>query len=141
MLLLGKSTILIKIYIHINMNFINWLEETSNEHLSHLFQPIGKNPSIGPEVIDKRSTPEIVIYRSPHGSYRLIYQFNGMPASALQIVIMNNEAHVANVYTKPEFRRSGLATKLLNKVKTMFKNVSFSRHRSDDGSNWVKAVS
>ena len=123
------------------MKFKTWFEETSNENISYLLDPIGKIPMIGYESIDKRTSPEIAIYKSPHGSYRLIYHINGTPASALQLVTSDGiNAHVANAYTAPEARRKHLATQLLNKAKTMFKNVTFSNHRSDDGANWVNSV-
>ena len=122
------------------MSFKTWLE-TSTESLSYLLAPMGQIPMIGPETIDKRSTKEISIYKSPHGSYRLIYQINGIPSSALQLISSDKiNGHAANIYTIPDARRMGLATKLLNKAKTIFKNVSFSNHRSDDGQNWVNSV-
>ncbi len=123
------------------MKFKIWLEETSTESLSYLLDPIGKIPMIGNESLDKRSSSEIAIYKSPHGSFRLIYHLNGIPLSALQLVTSDGiNAHIANAYTIPAARRMKLATRLLEKANTMFKDISFSKHRSTDGENWVNSV-
>lgn len=66
----------------------------------------------------------------PFGSTRYLYSTDGTIAAGLQVVSQNGrDATVANVYTRPEFRRRGLARRLLERARRDFSNV---RHADED---------
>lgn len=90
----------------------------------------GKVPGIGPEKGRKPSKDGVAKFTSPHGSTRYVAYLDGKPVAALQVVSRDKtKATIANVYTTPERRREGWATKLLNLAKRDFKVVE---HASED---------
>lgn len=66
----------------------------------------------------------------PFGSTRYLYSIGGMIVAGLQVVSRDGrEAVVANVYTRPGFRRRGLAAGLLSRARRDFAFV----HHADEG--------
>lgn len=70
---------------------------------------------------------------SATGSTRFIQHADGRPVAAIQVMRNGDDAVVANVYTAPEFRRQGLATKLFNHAKRHFPNLRHSAHLTGEG--------
>lgn len=79
----------------------------------------------------------------PYGSTRYLYSIGGVIASGLQVVSSDGrEAVIANVYTRPEHRRRGLAAKLLARARRDFARVRHAEEGSlsDAGRGWRDAV-
>jgi GNAT superfamily N-acetyltransferase len=103
----------------------------------------GKVPGIGPEKGRKPSGDGVAKYVSPHGSYRYVAYVGGEPVSALQVVSQDSKnATIANVYTAPEARQQGWASKLLQQARRDFKSVEHAKdeHVSDEGKAWREKV-
>jgi ribosomal protein S18 acetylase RimI-like enzyme len=112
----------------------------SNESLVSLLAPQGKHPWIGPES-GKLSPDGISVLKSKEGSYRYVYCINGKQIACLQVVSTDGKkAHVSNVFTSPEYRRQGIATRLIDRVKLDFQTVTYSEDRSNAGSGWINSL-
>lgn len=108
----------------------------------YLLDP-GKVPGIGPEKGRKPSGDGVAKYVSPHGSYRYVAYVGGQPVSALQVVSQDRKnATIANVYTAPEARQQGWASKLLQQARRDFKTVEHAKdeHVSEEGKAWREKV-
>jgi len=105
--------------------------------LPSMLLPRGDNPAIGEEQGTVRRDG-ISTFRSPHGSTRYVLSRNGVAIAALQVVGRDGRhALVANIYTHPDHRRQGLATKLLVKARQDFARVDISDDLTADGKAWV----
>jgi GNAT superfamily N-acetyltransferase len=124
------------------MNFKKWLLVESQEpDLAYLLGPAGTIPQIGPEKQIGNASDGSVKFLSPHGSYRYVYYIEGKPVSALQIVSKDGRnGNVANVYTTPEYRRQGLASKLLDRARQGFESIIHSKDLSTLGAMWKNKV-
>jgi GNAT superfamily N-acetyltransferase len=104
--------------------------------------PPGSLPAIGAE--SGRPIPNgIARFRSKHGSTRYLYFVDRMAVSGLQVVSRDGRiAHVANVYTLPRYRKTGLARKLLDRARRDFAAVLHADEDdlSDDGRAWRDAT-
>lgn len=114
------------------------------EHIDYILSPKGKVWTIGPETGSFKKNG-ISLFKSevkfPTESWRYVFAKNGRIVSALQIYPKNKTlATISTVYTDPDFRRQGLAEKLLKKARTHFKRVEHSSLRSPAGNVWASAV-
>jgi ribosomal protein S18 acetylase RimI-like enzyme len=103
----------------------------------------GKVPGIGPEKGRKPPGDGISKFVSPHGSTRYVAYVGGAPVAALQVVSRDKKnAVIANVYTSPEARRQGWASKLLAAARKDFKSVGHAAEEdiSDEGKKWRDRV-
>ncbi len=115
-------------------------QQEEEPRLAYLLQPKGTIPQIGPET-GREMANGVAIYKSPHGSVRLVLYQKKEPVAALQLVDLGNgRAQTANVYTVPEKRRLGLASELLTVARQMFTTVTHSEDRSPAGAAWVEKV-
>jgi GNAT superfamily N-acetyltransferase len=106
--------------------------------LSMYLTPKGKVPTIGPET-GRKVANGIARYVSPHGSVRYVSYVEGQPVSVLQVVSMDGKtAKVANVFTEIEYRRKGLAAKLMKRARKDFAKVEHSEHLTASGAKWAK---
>lgn len=128
------------------MDASSWIEDNckfamdSNEGLAYLLGPVGTTPTIGKET-GKPVPDGIAVHKSAEGSCRYVYYKAGKPAAAIQVVSRDGKtAQVANAFTAPEFRRQGLATLLMQRIRRDFKNVSHSDDRSGVGNAWVESL-
>ena len=121
------------------MQFKLWLE---TEDLRYLLSPPGQTGQIGSEqTFGDDSEDGIVKYVSPQGSYRYVYLINKKPVSALQVVSSDGvNGIIANVFTKPDFRRHGFAKKLFQMAQQDFTSVQHSKHVGDMGAAWIKGL-
>lgn len=79
----------------------------------------------------------------PHGSTRYLYSAEGQIVSGLQVVSRDGRtAVVANVYTRPDYRNLGLASRLLARARRDFSRVDHAEesHLSSAGVAWRDAV-
>lgn len=109
--------------------------------LSMFLRGRGELPTIGAET-GRTPRDGIAVWRSKiqPGSHRYVYFEQGEPLAALQIVgERGGGANVANVYTRPDARRRGLATKLLERACKDFAEIEHSEHLSDEGRAWTVA--
>lgn len=112
-----------------------------SEELVTLLGPISSLPQIGPET-ERRDLGDIKIYESVlMNSYRYVRFIGKEPVCALQIVTRDGKTgHAAQAYTKPEHRRKGFATELLEMARQWdFETVLPSTQLSEDGAAWTKA--
>lgn len=85
----------------------------------------------------------INLYRDQYGSYRFVMHHDGVPVAGMQVVNQGGkkgQAVVSNIYTHPDYRRSGFATALFQHAKQMFPNLVVSDHRSDAGQAWASSL-
>jgi GNAT superfamily N-acetyltransferase len=110
--------------------------------LSYLLADPGDVPQIGPEKGRPRGPDGIARFRSEHGSFRYVLYEEGDPIAALQVVAPPPpkrgpwRATIANVYTRPERRREGLASALLAVAREDFDEVVHSADLSAEGAAW-----
>lgn len=116
------------------MNFRLWFE-TDEADLQYLLSLPGETGRIGKER-GKIVSDGISLFRSPHGSYRYVMYIGGIPVSALQVMRRGRNGIIANVYTRPENRRQGLATQLFRYAQKDFKVINHSEHMTELGSSW-----
>jgi len=122
------------------MTFKTWIE-SSEPDLKYLLEPAGKVPQIGPEKQIGNAKDGSVKFISPNGSFRYVRYVNGEPVSAIQIVSKDGKnAQIANVYTRPEYRRQGFAKELLNRAKQGFEFITHSKDLSTLGAIWKTKV-
>jgi predicted GNAT family acetyltransferase len=103
----------------------------------------GKVPGIGAERGKKPTGNAIAKYVSPHGSTRYVAYVEGEPVSALQVVSKDKKtAIIANVFTTPEARRQGWASRLLATARHDFKIVQHASEEdiSEEGKKWRNVV-
>jgi ribosomal protein S18 acetylase RimI-like enzyme len=87
-----------------------------------ILPPSDPNTAIGPEQCVSRG--DIKRCRSPHGSTRYLKYDDGNIVAGLQVVSRDSkEALIANVYTRPEYRRRGLASALIDAARRDFRVV------------------
>ena len=78
-----------------------------NEGLAYLLEK--RVAQIGPETALETDDPSVVVLVSPHGSYRFVGFDRERAVSALQVMSRDGlRAVIANVYTAPTSRRSGM---------------------------------
>lgn len=105
-----------------------------------MFAPKGMSKRIGPES-GRTVRSGVSVFRSPHGSVRYMLSEDGEPLSVLQVVeTAPGTAVIAQVLTRPEFRRMGLASRLLERARKDYRQVLHSEHLTDEGAQWSKAV-
>jgi GNAT superfamily N-acetyltransferase len=109
--------------------------------LSAYLAPKGKAPGIGAET-GATVRDGISLYKSPHGSNRYLYSKQGAAVGVLQVVeISPGVAVIANVYTSPEWRRKGIATKLYERASKDFAiSLPDKRMLSKAGLAWSKQL-
>lgn len=121
---------------------MTWVDTRTMETL--LAEP-GLVPMIGAETLvgTTRQTPDITIVHtvSANGSVRYVAHVAGAPSCVLQLVTMDGSvALIANAYTVPHLRRTGLARMLLAKARVDHDRVVHATHLSEDGAAFAKAV-
>ena len=110
--------------------------------LSYLLLPVGQTQQIGAEKQDKKTKDGIERYSNKFGSYRYVMMMDGEPVGAIQVMSRDKSKGVAaNVFVKPEYRRQGIAKRLLVQAKKDFDEVEYNPDQSDDGQAWVSSVS
>ena len=94
---------------------------TEGDHQLHfLLLPPGQYPGVGRET-GQPVTDGIALYEGEFGSRRYVYFVAGAPVSGLQVVSKTRtDALVSNVYTRPDLRRHGFASRLLSAAKRDF---------------------
>jgi len=103
----------------------------------------GKVPGIGSEHGKKPTGNAIAKYVSPHGSTRYVAYVEGKAVSALQVVSKDKKtAIIANVFTTPDARRQGWASRLLEAARHDFKVVRHAEEEdmSEEGKKWRDVV-
>ena len=119
-----------------------------NENLSRL---LNRDAGIGPER-EVRIAPRwqsglraltrnanVTMFMNPYGSYRYIAFDGTTPASVVQIMSRDGrEGVIANVYTAPNYRRHGWATRLLDIARRRFRVLSHSTDLSPAGAAWAE---
>jgi len=98
-----------------------------------------EHPYVGVEK-EEILSPTVKVLKDKYGSYRFLKYENEQHIAVIQ-VLSNKRGigHVANIYTKPEYRRQGIMSELLQHVRDMFpKKLTFSEDRSEDGEAFVK---
>ena len=109
--------------------------------LSYLLLPVGQTQQIGAEKQDKKTKDGIERYSNKFGSYRYVMVMDGETVGAIQVMSRDKSKGVAaNVFVKPEFRRQGIAKRLLVQAKKDFDEVEYNPDQSDDGKAWVASV-
>ena len=77
-------------------------------------------------------------WRSTEGSYRYVAFDGDTPVSAVQIMSKDGrEGVIANVYTAPNYRRHGWATRLLDIARRRFRVIHHSTDLSPAGAAWA----
>ena len=110
--------------------------------LSYLLLPVGQTQQIGAEKRDKKTKDGIERYSNKFGSYRYVMVMDGEPVGAIQVMSRDKSKGVAaNVFVKPEYRRQGIAKRLLVQAKKDFDEVEYNPDQSDDGKAWVSSLS
>ena len=80
----------------------------------------------------------VTLLISEEGSYRYIAFDGATPVSAVQIMSRDGvEGIIANVYTAPEYRRHGWATRLLDIARRRFRRIEHSTDLSPAGAAWA----
>jgi len=78
---------------------------------------------------------------SDYGSKRYLLSYEGDILAGLQVVSQDGvHATIANVYTRPAYRRKGLGRILLAAAKQDYETVTHSKHLSEEGAAWAKGV-
>jgi GNAT superfamily N-acetyltransferase len=115
------------------------IELRSNETLKSFLEPT--HPYVGDEKIEW-ITNRIQVRKDKYGSYRFMkLNDKDRPIAVVQVVSQKkNVGHVSNVFVDPEYRRKGIATEIMSHVKQMFKKLTYSDDRSDDGKDFVASV-
>lgn len=114
--------------------------EANDQALIDLLAPVGQSKLIGQEK-GKQKPEGVSRLDSPYGSTRYVYSEGGKAVSVLQVMRMpDGKARIANVYTVPEARRKGIASKLMEQARKDFKEVAHSDDLSVDGAAWANAV-
>lgn len=83
---------------------------------------------------------EVRLYRDPYGSNRLVGLHRGRPVVGMQVVKdadSDRPGIVANVYTVPDLRGMGLASKLLNVARANLGEVRHSEHLTEAGERFA----
>ena len=110
--------------------------------LSYLLLPVGQTQQIGAEKQDKKTKDGVERYSNQFGSYRYVMKMGDEIVGAIQVMSRDKSKGVAaNVFVKPEYRRKGIAKKLLVQAKKDFDEVEYNPDQSDDGKAWVSSVS
>lgn len=118
------------------------------EALRSKLAPRGMCPEIGPET-GREVRDGVACYVADYGkgvrSHRYVFYRAGQAISVLQVVSLPSEPGdgvTAIVYTEPEWRRQGIATKLLESAARDFKNVhpAPKKDQSQEGAAWVRAT-
>lgn len=112
--------------------------------LATLLGPMGTVVAIGPERDIGRVTlgdVTVTTLRSTEGSTRYLAALGGEVLSVLQVVSRDGRlATIANAYTVPSHRRTGLAATLLAVARSDFDSVSHSADLSEDGAAFAAAT-
>jgi GNAT superfamily N-acetyltransferase len=109
--------------------------------LDYLLGHVGTIPAIGEEQ-DIWQRGQIACYKSPHGSYRFVRYHDHLIVSALQLVSDDDgkTAMLANVFTRPVFRRQRLAASLFDAAREFFREIFPAQHLSQEGRAWQEFV-
>jgi len=110
--------------------------------LSHLLSPPGADPRIGLER-GKAAKNGIALFINPWGSYRYVLYEDRCPIAAIQIVRHGDHGRhgiIAGVYTRPDRRAQGLATKLEARAKKDFDVISHSEHLTTAGAAFKRKL-
>ena len=97
----------------------------------------GESKSVGEET--GREVPNgVSTFMSPLGSTRYVYSENGERLAVLQVMSRDGKTGIAtNVYTVPEARRKGYASKLMDAARRDFERIENSADVSPDGAAWI----
>ena len=121
-----------------------------NENLAYLLNR--DVPTIGPErevpiaprwqgglrALTRNARAMLLV--SPQGSYRYVAFDGDTPVSVLQIASRDGrEGVIANVYTTPEYRRHGWASRLLDIARRRFRVIEPATDLSPAGAAWTSA--
>lgn len=115
------------------------LPNPDDADLSYLLGPRSSLPQVGAE---QGKTPRngIALYRSAHHSFRYVWIDHGVPFAALQIVeVSPRRGVVANVFTRADVRRRGLASALLGRAAQDFDTIEHAIHLTREGAAFKRA--
>lgn len=118
------------------------LTESFNDDAGYdLLKPIGQSINIGDESGDFINDG-FSVFKNPYGSMRFVYSVDGDIKSAIQVMSTDGgkTGVIANVYTHPEYRRQGIATKLMEFTRSKVKNLVHSDSLTYDGSQWKNSL-
>jgi GNAT superfamily N-acetyltransferase len=115
------------------------VELQSNETLKSFLDD--KHPYVGDEKT-QWITDRIQVRKDKFGSFRFMkLDDKNHPIAVIQVVSnKKNVGHVSNVFVSPDHRRKGVATEIMSHVKQMFKKLTYSDDRSEDGKGFVASV-
>jgi GNAT superfamily N-acetyltransferase len=124
----------------------NYLQESLTESFNDdagydLLKPMGQSINIGDESGDFINDG-FSVFKNPYGSMRFVYSVDGDIKSAIQVMSTDGgkTGVIANVYTHPEYRRQGIATKLMEFTRSKVKNLVHSDSLTYDGSQWKNSL-
>lgn len=118
---------------------MNWLKLIAQTDLSWILSDPNEDSRVGKES-GSLVNNGISVYRDSYGSCRYVFYKDGEALAGIQVVSNKEDSVVANIYTKPPYRRSGLATKLFRRAKQDFPNLQHSNHLTDDGDLWNSSL-
>jgi GNAT superfamily N-acetyltransferase len=108
-------------------------DEDSGE-MSWLIGESGNNQAYtGDEREVASGSPNIVEYRGQYGSIRYLFIEGGKPIGGVQLVPQDKNVILSNIYVSPDYRRRGVATKLIEHAKKKNKHLTVSPYFSHAG--------
>lgn len=114
----------------------------SNEHLATMLHKHGGEVYGSSDEKVKHLSPTVSVHSNKYGSHRFVkHDGHGNALSAVQVMSREKgKGHVANAYTHPDHRRKGHGAELVKHANKMFKNLTYSDDRSEDGKAFVAKV-
>jgi hypothetical protein len=125
---------------------VNAAAGAGDPDLAYLLLPPGKTKQIGAERGKVPTKDGLARYSNPpfFNSYRYVWYIDGQAVSAIQVMRRKHPTkwigHVANVFTHPDWRRKGLATKLFRQAEKDFDVLKHSKDLSTSGSSWKSSL-
>lgn len=118
---------------------INWLRLASD--LSWILSDPNDTMGMVGDEDGEKSDNGIAVYKDSFGSYRYVYYISGEAVAGLQVVTRDGKnGQIANVYTKPDQRRKGHATQLLNRASEDFDRIVHSNDLNDMSEKWISGL-
>lgn len=99
---------------------------------STILNPRSQCPYTGKESVQILDNG-VKLFIDPTGSERYVMYLNGRAVSALQIMVKDQTAVVANVITDKKHRRKGFATIVWNEAKKRHSVINHSQSLSEEG--------
>lgn len=109
--------------------------------LEHLLVPKGEFGDYAGLETGEYMPEGVSVLTGEYGSVRYVLSFDGQIVSAIQIVVMDGKARIANVKTRDGWRRRKLATLLFQRVKSDYPDVVHSENIETEGQAWVDSLS